>query len=605
MCGIIGYTGHRQACNILLDGLQRLEYRGYDSAGVLVEDGGTFTTVKKSGKLDNLRAALKDREIIGTCGIGHTRWATHGGPTDENAHPHGTAKVMLVHNGIIENYLDLKAFLTDKGYTFTSQTDTEIAACIVDYCYHGDPVKAMRDALAMLRGAYAFAVVFADHPGKIYATRKDGPLLIAPGEGENFLTSDLSGVVEHTNRFFTLEEGEIAVLASEDVTVLAPDGSVVEKVVETANWNMEQAQKNGFEDFMLKEIHEQPEALIRTIRPRVKDGMPCFDSDKLDDSFFKSFSDMWIVGCGTAMHAGLVGRILFERLARIPTKVEIASEFRYSDPILSPNSLVVIISQSGETADSLAALRLAKAKGCKTLAIVNVIGSSISREADYVLYTYAGPEISVCSTKAYTVQIALLYLLSFKLALENGKIDSDKCRSLTASLLDSANEIASVVEMQDIFCRYAENLRDVEHLFFLGRGLDYALACEGSLKLKEISYIHCEAYAAGELKHGTISLITDGVPVVALATQEDILEKTLSNIKEVKARGASVFLIAAENKAVSDDIADNLITLNDTSDLFMTFPAVTALQLIAYYTAKKRGCDIDKPRNLAKSVTVE
>jgi len=512
---------------------------------------------------------------------------------------------MLVHNGIIENYLDLKAFLIDKGYTFTSQTDTEIAACIVDYCYHGDPVKAMRDALAMLRGAYAFAVVFADHPGKIYATRKDGPLLIAPGEGENFLTSDLSGVVEHTNRFFTLEEGEIAVLTSEDVTVLAPDGSVVEKPVETANWNMEQAQKNGFEDFMLKEIHEQPEALIRTIRPRVKDGMPCFDSDKLDDSFFKSFSDMWIVGCGTAMHAGLVGRILFERLARIPAKVEIASEFRYSDPILSPNSLVVIISQSGETADSLAALRLAKAKGCKTLAIVNVIGSSISREADYVLYTYAGPEISVCSTKAYTVQIALLYLLSFKLALENGKIDGDKCRSLTASLLDSANEIASVVEMQDIFCRYAENLRDVEHLFFLGRGLDYALACEGSLKLKEISYIHCEAYAAGELKHGTISLITDGVPVVALATQEDILEKTLSNIKEVKARGASVFLIAAENKAVSDDIADNLITLNDTSDLFMTFPAVTALQLIAYYTAKKRGCDIDKPRNLAKSVTVE
>jgi glucosamine--fructose-6-phosphate aminotransferase (isomerizing) len=605
MCGIIGYTGRKPACGILLDGLQRLEYRGYDSTGILVEEDNAFVTFKKQGRLENLRHALEGVTLHGTCGIGHTRWATHGGPTDENAHPHGTKRVMLVHNGIIENYLELKAFLTDKGYTFTSQTDTEIAACLLDYCYHGDPVAAIREMLSRLHGAYSFAIAFADRSGELYATRKDGPLLIAPGDGENFLASDLSGVIEYTNRYFSLEEGEIAKLTPDAVTVYAPDGSIVPKTVMRVDWTMEQAQKNGFEDFMLKEIHEQPEALRQTIRPRVQNGLPSFLADGLEDDFFKKFSRIRIVGCGTAMHAGLVGSLIIERLARIPVTVDVASEFRYSDPILTPDTLVLVISQSGETADSLAALRLAKQSGCETLAIVNVAGSSIAREAGRVLYTYAGPEISVCSTKAYTVQIALLYLLAFRFAQANGRLDADGAARLTAELLGSADAIASVVAMHETFSEYASHLRDAEHLFFLGRGLDYALACEGSLKLKEISYIHCEAYAAGELKHGTISLITEGVPVIALATQDALLPKMLSNIKEVKSRGASVFLIARENSPIADDVADTLITLRGKSDLFMPFEAVTAMQLIAYYTAKQRGCDIDKPRNLAKSVTVE
>ena len=604
MCGIIGYTGRKPACGILLDGLQRLEYRGYDSTGILVQENGAFFTVKKKGRLENLRRELGGRTLNGTCGIGHTRWATHGGPTDQNAHPHGTKRVMLVHNGIIENYLELKAFLSDKGYTFTSETDTEVAACLLDFCYHGDPLAAIRETLRKLTGAYAFAIVFADYPGRIYATRKDGPLLVAPGEGENFLASDLSGVIEHTNRYFTLEEGEIALLKPDCVKVYAPDGCEVQKTVSTVDWSIEQAQKNGFEDFMLKEIYDQPEALLAAVRPRVRDGLPCFDGEGLGKDFFRRFSQIRIVGCGTAMHAGLIGRVVIERLARIPIAVEIASEFRYSDPILTNGTLVIVVSQSGETADSLAALRLAKERGCETLAIVNVAGSSIAREAKHVLYTHAGPEISVCSTKAYTVQMALFYLLAFCFALANGRIDTKEARCLTSHLLDCTQSVAAVIEMQDVFHRCAEKLKDTEHLFFLGRGLDYALACEGSLKLKEISYIHCEAYAAGELKHGTISLITEGVPVIALATQKALWSKMLSNIKEVKARGASVFLIAREDgeNAQTDDTQ---IALEGGDDLFMPFPAVTALQLIAYYTAKLRGCDIDKPRNLAKSVTVE
>jgi len=605
MCGIIGYTGRKSACPILLDGLQTLEYRGYDSAGILVEENGAFTFVKKAGRLENLRQALAGRTIEGTCGIGHTRWATHGGPTDENAHPHGTPRVMLVHNGIFENYLDLKADLLKQGYTFSSQTDTEVIACAIDSRYHGDPIAAIRSVLADTVGAYALAILFADRPGEIYAARQNAPLLIALGEGETFLASDLCGVIEHTNRYYPLEEGELAVLTPDGCTVFDAQGRQIEKAVLEVDWTIEQAQKDGYEDFMLKEIHEQPDALRNTVTPRVREGLPCFDADGVTDAFLARFRRIHIIGCGTAMHAGLVGRAVIEKLARIPVAVEVASEFRYNDPILTPDTLVVVISQSGETADSLAALRLAKERGCMTLAVVNVAGSSIARAADRVIYTYAGPEVSVCSTKAYTVQLAVMYLLAFQLARVNLRITDEQAEHLTASLLAAGDAIRSVVELDALFCEQAASLQSEEHLFFLGRGLDYALACEGSLKLKEISYIHCEAYAAGELKHGTISLITDGVPVIALATQGPLFGKVLSNIREVKARGARVLLIARKDARDLCSEADGLIPLPEGEDLFLPFAAVTALQLIAYHTAKLRGCDIDKPRNLAKSVTVE
>lgn len=605
MCGIIGYSGHRRACEVLIEGLSRLEYRGYDSAGILVSENGAFTTVKRSGRLENLKKALEGYSLTGCCGMGHTRWATHGGPTDENAHPHGTDRVMMIHNGIIENYLEIKSLLLEKGYTFKSQTDTEIAACYLDYCYEGDPMKAIKKMLGKIEGSYALVMMFADHPDTIYAVRKDGPLLAALGDKENFLVSDLTAVIGYTNRYFVLDEGEIAVVTPDSIRVFDYDGSEVEKTVSTVDWSVEQAQKEGYEHFMLKEIHEQPSALIHTLSPRIKNGLPDFSDDKLPKDFFRRFKRITVVACGTAMHAGLVGRDMIERLARIPVNVELASEFRYRGPILDKDTLVVIISQSGETADTLAALRLAKSGGVATLAIVNVAGSSIAREADHVIYTYAGPEISVASTKAYSVQIAVLYLLAFSLALGAKKITESEAMRLTARLLAICEDVKNVFRLQKDIEKSAENLKGTNDVFFIGRGLDYALACEGSLKLKEISYIHCEACAAGELKHGTISLITDGVPVIALCTQDRLTPKMLSNIKEVKARGARVTLIAKKGENVSHDVADDLILLDKLEDEFMPFTAVTALQLIAYYTARARGCDIDKPRNLAKSVTVE
>lgn len=605
MCGIIGYSGHRNACDVLIEGLSRLEYRGYDSAGILVSENGSFTTVKREGRLDNLKAALKSYSLSGKCGMGHTRWATHGGPTDENAHPHGTRRVMMVHNGIIENYLEIKELLVEKGYKFSSQTDTEIAACYLDYCYNGDPLSAINKMLDKIEGAYALVIMFADHPDTIYAIRKDGPLLAALGDGENFLVSDLTAVIGYTNRYFVLNEGEIAIVTPEAINVVDRSGAPVSKTVSTVDWDIAQAQKEGYDHFMLKEIHEQPEALMRTVSPRVKNGMPDFSYDSIPESFFTRFDDITIVACGTAMHAGLIGRDMIEKLARIPVRVELASEFRYRDPILGGNTLVVIISQSGETADTLAALRLAKQRGTATLAIVNVAGSSIAREADFVIYTHAGPEISVASTKAYSVQIAVLYLLAFKLANAAKKLSDKETAALTSRLLTIGDDVQAVFARQELIESIAQQFVNINDLFFLGRGLDYALACEGSLKLKEISYIHCEACAAGELKHGSISLITEGIPVIALCTQEQLTPKMLSNIKEVKARGAVVTLIAKRGESVSADVADNLILLENIENDFMPFTAVTALQLTAYYTAKARGCDIDKPRNLAKSVTVE
>ena len=605
MCGIIGYSGHRNACDIIIEGLSRLEYRGYDSAGILINENGKFTTVKREGRLDNLKKALENYTLNGTSGMGHTRWATHGGPTDENAHPHGTDRVMLIHNGIIENYLEIKSFLIEKGYTFKSQTDTEIAACYLDYYYHGDPVEAIKAMLAKIEGAYALLMMFADHPGEIYALRKDGPLLAAPGEGENFLVSDITAAIGYTNKYFVIEEGEIAILTADSIKVFDLDGNTVEKTVSTVNWNTDQAQKEGYDHFMIKEIHEQPSAVRRTISPRIKNDLPDWSADGLDPDFFSKFSSIKIVACGTAMHAGLIGKNLIEKLARIPVTVDLASEFRYNDPILNPNDLMMVISQSGETADTLAALRLAKQRGITTLAIVNVAGSSIARDADHVIYTYAGPEISVASTKAYSVQIALLYLIAFSAALGCGKLSEDDVKQLVKKLCVVPDAVENVFPHQPHIEAIAETLKNSENIFFIGRGLDNALSCEGSLKLKEISYIHSEACGAGELKHGTISLIEEGVPVIALCTQNELTAKMLSNIKEVKARGAFVTLIAKKGESVSDDVADNLILLDEIDDLFSPFTAVTALQLIAYFTAKARGCDIDKPRNLAKSVTVE
>ena len=605
MCGIIGYSGHRNACDIIIEGLSRLEYRGYDSAGILINEDGKFTTVKREGRLDNLKKALESYTLNGTSGMGHTRWATHGGPTDENAHPHGTDRVMLIHNGIIENYLEIKAFLVEKGYTFKSQTDTEIAACYLDYCYHGEPIQAIKDMLAKIEGAYALLMMFADHPGEIYALRKDGPLLAAPGEGENFLVSDITAAIGYTNKYFVIEEGEIAILTADSISVIDLDGNAVEKSVSTVNWNTDQAQKEGYDHFMIKEIHEQPSAIRRTISARIKNDLPDWTQDGLDAGFFSKFDSIKIVACGTAMHAGLIGKNLIEKLARIPVTVDLASEFRYNDPILNKNDLMMVISQSGETADTLAALRLAKQRGITTLAIVNVAGSSIAREADHVIYTYAGPEISVASTKAYSVQIALLYLIAFSAALGCGKLSQNEVQKLVNTLAGIPEMVEKVFVHQSNIETIADTLKNSENIFFIGRGLDNALSCEGSLKLKEISYIHSEACGAGELKHGTISLIEEGVPVIALCTQNELTAKMLSNIKEVKARGAFVTLIAKQGESVSDDVADNLILLDEIDDLFSPFTAVTALQLIAYFTAKARGCDIDKPRNLAKSVTVE
>ncbi len=605
MCGIIGYSGHREACPILLDGLERLEYRGYDSAGILVSDNGMFHTAKRSGRLSNLRRAVEEHPLRGCCGMGHTRWATHGGPTDENAHPHGTERVMLVHNGIIENYLSLRELLLEQGYSFQSQTDTEIAACYLDYCYHGDPIDAIREALNGIEGAYAFVIMFSDHPNTLYAVRKDGPLLAALGNGENFVASDVTAVIRYTNRYLVLDEGEIAIVTPERIRLIGLDGCEHHKEIQTVTWDVEQAQKDGYEHFMLKEIHEQPDALRHTVSPRVKNGLPDWTGDGLPQDFFARFNRIQIVACGTAMHAGMIGKSVMEKLARIPVEVDIASEFRYRDPILTEDTLVIIVSQSGETADSLAALRLAKARGLATLAIVNVAGSSIAREADYVLYTFAGPEISVASTKAYSVQISLLYMIAFTLGRARGTLSEEQERSLTAQLLSCEKAVRDALALQDQIEASVRPLVDAEHLFFLGRGIDYALACEGSLKLKEISYIHCEAYAAGELKHGTISLITEGTPVIALCTQTALLPKMLSNIKETTARGASVFVIAKQGETISGDVADTVLPLQDFDDLFMPFPAVTVLQLIAYFVARARGCDIDKPRNLAKSVTVE
>lgn len=607
MCGIVGFVGKQACTGILVNALKKLEYRGYDSAGIAIFEGERIKTVKAKGKIsEGLEAKLKTEPVFhAACGIGHTRWATHGEPSDVNSHPIGNGRVSIVHNGIIENYREIKAFLTSKGYGFESETDTETVAKLLDYYYEGDPVVAIEKALEDIQGAYALGIIFREHKNKIYAVRKDSPLIVGKGEGESYIASDVTAILEHTREYYCLERGEIAILDENGIRFTDMHGEPVEKEIQTATWDVESAQKGGYEHFMLKEIHEQPEAVKNTISPRVKDGLPDFSECGLTAERLRDYKHIFIVGCGSAMHSGMVGKYLIEDLARTPVIVDIASEFRYRNPLVSSGDLVVIVSQSGETADTLEALKLSKNKGADTLAVVNVVGSSIAREADMVIYTNAGPEISVCSTKAYAVQVAFMYLLAFEVAHARGKIDDTECRRLTAGLLEVPEKIQKCLEDMSEYQYVASKIFNADSLLYIGRGLDNALSMEGSLKLKEISYIHSEAYAAGELKHGTISLIEEGTPVIVAATQSSLFEKTLSNVRSVKSRGAKVVMICRETDDIDANCADYKVGLPDADDLFLPLISVVAMQLIAYYTAVQRGCDVDKPRNLAKSVTVE
>ena len=606
MCGIVGYVGKRSAQDVLLDGLEKLEYRGYDSAGVALALDGGIRVVKSKGRLTQLRQKLAAQALAQSfCGIGHTRWATHGEPSDVNSHPHSTPRVSIVHNGIIENYGILKERLMAKGDTFESETDTEVLVKLIDSCYTGDPLRALQEALAKVRGSYALAVLFRDRPDTIFAVKRESPLIVGWGEGENFVASDIPALLKYTRRYSVLEEGDMAVCTAEGIRFYNEFAEPVQRPVLTADWNMEAAEKGGYPHFMLKEINEQPTAITATVSPRVEDGMPDLRIPQLTDEVLRSIGTVHLVGCGTAMHAGMVGKAAIETLARVPAEVDIASEFRYRDPILNPNDLVIIISQSGETSDTLAALKLAKSRGVPVLAIVNVVGSSIARAADYVLYTYAGPEIAVASTKAYMVQLCVLYLFALRLAYARGRLSEAETRRYTAQLLRAPEIIKARLADCEQIKYLASRYMNTQSCFFIGRGFDYSLSLEGSLKLKEISYVHSDAYAAGELKHGTISLITDGVPVIALATQKQVYEKTISNAKETRSRGARVLLFTTKDAVVPEGVADAVIRLDEYEDILMPLQLIVPLQLFAYYMAVLRGCDVDKPRNLAKSVTVE
>ena len=606
MCGIVGYVGKRNAQDVLLDGLEKLEYRGYDSAGVALALEGGIRVVKSKGRLAELRKRLAVEALARSgCGIGHTRWATHGEPSDVNSHPHSTPRVSIVHNGIIENYGVLKERLMAKGYTFESETDTEVLVKLIDSCYEGEPLKALRAALAMVRGSYALAVLFRDFPDTLFAVKRESPLIVGWGEEENFIASDIPALLKYTRRYSVLEEGDMAVVNADSIRFYNEFAEPVEREVLTANWDQEAAEKGGYPHFMLKEINEQPAAITATVSPRVENGLPDLRVPELTDERLRRIGTVHLVGCGTAMHAGMVGKAAIEALARVPAQVEIASEFRYRNPILRPEDLVIIISQSGETSDTLAALKLAKSRGVPVLAIVNVVGSSIARAADYVMYTYAGPEIAVASTKAYMVQMCVLYLFALRLAYARGMQTDAEIRRLTAELLRAGEVIKPRLADCEQIKYLASRFVNTQSCFFIGRGFDYALSLEGSLKLKEISYVHSDAYAAGELKHGTISLVTDGVPVIALATQKQVYEKTISNAKETKSRGAKVLLFTTRDAVVPDGVADYVVRLDDYDDLLMPLQLIVPLQLFAYYMAVLRGCDVDKPRNLAKSVTVE
>lgn len=608
MCGIVGYVGPRDCSDVLVSALTKLEYRGYDSAGIAVFENGKIEVAKSKGRLSDLVDKMnKEGKPMGHAGIGHTRWATHGEPSDVNSHPHSGRRVTIVHNGIIENYKEIKQFLIENERTeFLSDTDTEVVAQLLDFYYDGNPVRCIRKVLHELRGSFALGIVFADRPETVYAVRCESPLIVGQGMGEAFIASDVPAIIKYTKDYYLLEYGEIAVLKNGSATFCDFHGRMVEKELKTADFDEDSAEKGGFEHFMIKEIHEQPTAVKTTITPRIENGLPDLSECGITPEALRSFNNIFIVACGTAMHAGMVGKYVIEKLARVSVTVDIASEFRYRDPLIDKNDLVIIISQSGETADSKAVLSLVKGTGAKTLAIVNVKGSSIAREADMVIYTHAGPEIAVASTKAYMVQLAVMYLLAFEMAYAKGRISEDECRHLTDELVKMPDIIGGAIESLVDDCQYiSTKLITADSLLYIGRGLDYALSMEGSLKLKEISYIHSESYAAGELKHGTISLITEGMPVIAVATQNTLLEKTVSNIKEVKARGAMTIVICDELAEIDNEAADYTIRVPRINEILMPMVATVPMQLLAYYTSVNKGNDVDKPRNLAKSVTVE
>ena len=612
MCGIVGFTGKHQAAPILLDGLSKLEYRGYDSAGIAVRDGDKETEViKAKGRLKVLIEKTNGGESVpGTCGIGHTRWATHGEPSETNAHPHVSenGNVVAVHNGIIENYQELKAKLLRKGYTFYSATDTEVAVNLVDYYYkkYGEsPVEAVGHAMVRIRGSYALAMMFRDYPGEIFVARKDSPMILGVGDGESYIASDVPAILKYTRNVYYIGNQEMAHVKKGEITFYNLDGEEIEKELKTIEWDAEAAEKAGFEHFMMKEIHEQPKAVSDTINSVVKDGKIDLSEVGLDEDTIRNVSQIYIVACGSAYHVGMAAQYVFEDLARIPVRVELASEFRYRNPILDKNGLAIIVSQSGETADSIAALRECKARGIRTLAIVNVIGSSIAREADNVFYTLAGPEISVATTKAYSTQLIAAYVLALQFAKIRSEITEEQCDAYVKELKTLPEKIKRILEDKERLQWFASKQANAKDIFFIGRGIDYAISLEGSLKMKEISYIHSEAYAAGELKHGTISLIEDGTLVIGVLTQPKLYEKTISNMVECKSRGAYLMGLTTFGNYNTEDTADFTVYIPKTDPHFATSLAVIPLQLLGYYVSVNKGLDVDKPRNLAKSVTVE
>lgn len=609
MCGIVGYVGAAQATPFLIEGLTKLEYRGYDSAGIAVFDGEKINVEKSVGRLNALEEKIKNNLPTGTVGIGHTRWATHGRPSDRNSHPHTdcTGDFVVVHNGIIENYLHLKEDLIEKGHVFTSETDTEVVAHLMEELYDGNFEETVRKVLKKIEGSYSLVFMSRRDPDRLICTKQDNPLVIGLGEGENFIASDIPAIIARTRKTYIVSDGEIAVVKSDSVWITNREGVPITKKVFEVNWDAEAAEKGGYKHFMIKEIYEQSKAVRETMSARIAkdDSAIVMDELKWNKEFLNSIRKIFIVACGTAYHAGFVGKYYIEKLARIPVEVDIASEFRYRSPIIDDRTLTIVISQSGETSDTLAALKEAKRLGSKTLAVTNVVGSSIAREADQVVYTWAGPEIAVASTKAYTTQLIMMFMLSLYMSEIKKTIEKDYTKHLIGALRQVPSQIHEILEDVEPIKTFAQKYGFNEDVFFIGRSLDYAVALEGSLKLKEISYIHAEAYAAGELKHGTLALIIEGVPVIALATQESVYEKTLSNIKEVKARDAVVIGIALANDDQIEKYVDHIIKVPTTDELLAPLLAVVPLQLLAYYAAITRGCDVDKPRNLAKSVTVE
>lgn len=608
MCGIVGFVGKKEASPILVEGLSKLEYRGYDSAGVAILEDGKIKVRKYKGRLKNLQENLIENPLKGHIGIGHTRWATHGEPSDINSHPHsnGNVTISVVHNGIIENYIKLKEWLKCKGYKFYSDTDTEVIPNLVDYYYRGDLFDAVVKATSKMEGSYAIGVISKEEPDKIVAVRKDSPLIVGVGKDEYFIASDIPAILNHTREVYLLEDKEFVIITNNGVEIKTEDGEKIKKDIYNVTWDIDSAEKGGFEDFMLKEIYEEPKSIRDTLTSRIlRNEKIQLDDINITKEELEGFDRIFIVACGTAYHAGLIGKTIIEKLAKIPVEVDIASEFRYREPLITDKSLLIVISQSGETADTLAVLRDSKKIGAKVIAITNVVGSSISRESHYVFYTLAGPEIAVASTKAYETQIIAMYILGIYFGELKGTLDDEMAKELKEELLTLPDKVGEVLNKKDEIQRYSSKNYMAKDLFFLGRGLDYAVALEGSLKLKEISYIHSEAYAGGELKHGPIALIEKGTPVIALLTEDKLKDKMISNIREVKTRGAKVLAIANEGDKEAKEVCDDVIYIPKTNSLLTPVLSVVPLQLISYYMAKQRGCDVDKPRNLAKSVTVE